>query len=115
MLSRLAREFAAEIAYHDWSDAPYRIDRAGHRREHDTKAGPQALTTRETDAVRLNAAWVAGQVLKHADPNLDPVEFVRACFDGHDVEFRHWLSEGGIRAGIRTNQDGTAMAPGGWH
>jgi hypothetical protein len=31
----LARDFAAEINYHHWSDAPYRIDRAGHRRDHD--------------------------------------------------------------------------------
>lgn len=34
-LSRLAREFAAEINYHDWSDAPFRLDRAGHQRDHD--------------------------------------------------------------------------------
>jgi hypothetical protein len=29
-LSRPARELAAEINHHDWSDAPFRADRAGH-------------------------------------------------------------------------------------
>ncbi|GAA3081775.1 hypothetical protein GCM10017600_75110 [Streptosporangium carneum] len=32
-LGRLAREFAAEIANHDWSDATERLDRAGHKRD----------------------------------------------------------------------------------
>jgi hypothetical protein len=31
-LSRLAEAFAAEICNHDWSDAPWRADRAGHDR-----------------------------------------------------------------------------------
>lgn len=28
-------QHGSEINNHDWSDAPYRVDRAGHRREHD--------------------------------------------------------------------------------
>lgn len=41
-LSRLAQEFAAEIANHDWSDAPYRTDRAGHQNSDDrpSRQGP---------------------------------------------------------------------------
>ena len=72
MLSRVAQEFADEIANHDWSDAPYRLDRAGHSREHDSHSTTKVLSDRETDAVRTNVMWVAAQVLLHADPNLDP-------------------------------------------
>jgi hypothetical protein len=35
-LSRLAEDFAAEIRNHDWSDAPWRADRAGHDRSRDS-------------------------------------------------------------------------------
>lgn len=80
-LSRLAREFAAEIAYHDWSDAPFRRDRAGHRREHDSKCGVQQLNDVETENVRLNVMWTAGQVLGHADLLAfdDGYEWAAAC------------------------------------
>lgn len=79
MLSRLAREFAAEIAQHDWSDAPWRIDRAGHDRTVDTNRGSDQLTPKQTDNIRLNVTWVVAQVLGHADPNLDIVEFSAAA------------------------------------
>lgn len=51
-LSRLAQEFAAEINNPDWSDAPYRRDRSGHRREHDGhRATSRQLDRDETEAV----------------------------------------------------------------
>ncbi|MDP9866633.1 MULTISPECIES: hypothetical protein [Streptosporangium] len=79
-LSRLAREFAAEIANHDWSDATERLDRAGHRREWDSKvSGEPPLTVKETRCVKTNVMWVTAQVLGHADPNFDIHEFARLC------------------------------------
>lgn len=102
MLSRLAQEFAAEINNHDWSDAPYRIDRAGHQRGSDTNRGTQALNDGETGAVRTNVMFVVGQVLKHADPNLDLHEFAVAC--GVPRRFTHTSSgrlNGYITSGIR--------------
>lgn len=95
MLSRLAREFAAEIRQHDWSDAPWRIDRAGHDRQIDTKAGDEQLSPRETDNVRLNVAWVTAQVLGHADPNLNITEFADAC---GVLEDRAGILKAGLRA-----------------
>lgn len=80
MLSRLASEFAAEIANHDWSDAPYRLDRAGHRRCDDSPSKQTVqLSPEETDSIRTNVMWVVAQVLKHSDPNLDLHEFAEAC------------------------------------
>lgn len=81
MLSRLAREFAAEIASHDWSDAPYRLDRAGHQRESDSPSKRIAapLDAKKTDRLRTNVMWVTAQVLKHADQNLDLHEYAAAC------------------------------------
>jgi len=38
VLSRRGSEFAVEITSHDWSEASYREDRAGHRRERDRDA-----------------------------------------------------------------------------
>jgi hypothetical protein len=100
-LSRLAREFAAEINYHDWSDAPFRMDRAGHRRELDTNLGniPQ-LDAEQTNTVRTNVMWVVAQVLAHADPNIDPFEFAEAC----GVRTTTWAGRprsGHITAGLR--------------
>ncbi|MEU8158143.1 hypothetical protein AB0B94_31195 [Micromonospora sp. NPDC048986] len=81
-LSRLAQQFADEIRNHDWSDAPYRADKAGHKREHDTSRGrhnvPQ-LAPEETDTIRLNVMWVTAQVLAYNDPNFDVYEFAEAC------------------------------------
>jgi hypothetical protein len=80
-LSRLAAQFAAEIALQDWSDAPYRVDRAGHRRENDSpaKLSEQVLDATETENVRMNAMWVTAQVLAYNDPNFDVYEYARAC------------------------------------
>lgn len=105
MLSRIAREHASEIAAHDWSDAPWRLDRAGHDRQHDTNKGTKQLTAEETARVRTNAMWVTSQVLAYGDPHFDVVEFARAC----GVQ----LSEGGLRAGLRGGA-GQYARPGRW-
>jgi hypothetical protein len=111
-LSRLAREFAAEIAHHDWSDAPWRTDRAGHRRSDD---GPQRQTTQtlsdeESGRVRMNAMWVTAQVLIHADPNLDIYEFAEAC--GVPVRNSRGQVNRGIEYGLRRDPDGRYHQPG---
>lgn len=102
-LSRLAQEFAAEIKLQDWSDAPYRCDRAGHRREHDSpsKLSKVILDTEETSSVRMNVMWVAAQVLGHADPNFDVYEFAEAC--DVNTRTRTGRQNGGIEAGLRKN------------
>lgn len=75
-LSRLAAQFAAEIANHDWSDAPYRADKAGHRRVMDGASRTAAtLTPDEAEIVKLNVIWVIGQVLAYNDPNFSIHEF----------------------------------------
>lgn len=94
-LSRQATEFAAEIRAHDWSDAPYRLDRAGHRRSMDgVNASKQQLASDETDAVRTNVMWVVAQVLSYSDPNFDPVAFALAC----GVHAAPGIIQAGIRA-----------------
>ena len=116
MLSRLAQEFADEIRNHDWSDAPYRLDRAGHRRDVDHTGGPQ-LSPREADAVRTNVMWVSAQVLKHADPNLDLHEYAEACGVPRRITHnRDGQPSGAISAGIRfDHKDPTrALPPGKW-
>ena len=111
-LSRLAQEFAAEISEHDWSDAPYRIDRAGHRREHDTNKGGTVLTPKETERVRMNAMWVTAQVLGYSDPNFDVNEFAEAC--GFDIRNSRGSIDGTFEAGVRTDRDGKYHRPGHW-
>ena len=78
-LSRLAAQFAAEIQLMEWSDTPYRFDRAGHDRSRDSKAGPDVLTPNETEKVKINAAMVTAQVLAYNDPNFNVYEFAEAC------------------------------------
>jgi len=113
MLNRLACELAAEIDKHDWSDAPYRLDRAGHDRASDRTNAPQ-LTPAETDSLRTNVMWVAAQVLKHADPNLDVHEFAEACGVPRSVTHtRRGHQSGAITAGIRT-RGGRVCKPGSW-
>lgn len=100
MLSRLAREFAAEISSHDWSDAPYRLDRAGHQRSLDSRPSESPpLSVEETDRIRTNVAWVVGQVLGYSDPNFDIDEFVAAC------GIPRWITHraNGSRSGVVTN------------
>jgi hypothetical protein len=108
-LNRLARELAAEIRLQDWSDAPYRADRAGHRRERDTNKGAETLTDRQTDIVRMNVMWMTAQVLGHADPNFDVYEFAEAC--GVDTRNSRGGKNGGILAGLRVH-DGRYDKPG---
>lgn len=114
MLSRIAQEFAAEIAGHDWSDAPWRLDRAGHRREVDSNRGVPVLAPEEADRVRTNVMWVVAQVLRHSDPNLDLHEFAQAC--GIPSRITHNANgrpSGTIPAGIRVDHEtGCPYPPG---
>ena len=55
MLSRIAQQHADEIRQHDWSDAPWRIDRAGHSREHDTGPLVQVDERRQCQQARQSA------------------------------------------------------------
>jgi hypothetical protein len=113
VLSRLAREFADEIRHHDWSDAPFREDRAGHQREHDGRnAASQQLTEPETASVRTNVMWVVAQVLGHADPNFDPYEFAEWCGVNTNTPSGRPKS-GHITAGLRSNERGGYDEPGG--
>ncbi|WP_141566252.1 hypothetical protein [Pseudonocardia sp. N23] len=109
-MSRLARDFAAEINYHDWSDAPYRLDRAGHQRDHDRhNATPDVLNQAETDNVRTNVMWVVAQVLGHADPNFDVFEFAEWC--GVDTRTSAGRARSGhIPAGLRHDLETGALA-----
>ncbi|MGW3916754.1 hypothetical protein ACWEBX_35390 [Streptomyces sp. NPDC005070] len=105
-LDRLALEFAAEINNHDWSDAPYRADQAGHRRSTDRGAG-EILSRADANRVRANAMLVVAQVLGHRDPNFDPHEFAEACgVEGFSAE--------AVRAGLRISLAGQYATPGTW-
>ncbi|MFI6228712.1 hypothetical protein ACIBCR_15525 [Micromonospora echinospora] len=112
-LSRLAQQFADEIRQHDWSDAPYRADRAGHRREDDIRnrrSVPQ-LTPAETNTIRMNVMWVTAQVLLYNDPNLDVYEFAEAC--GVDTRTASGRPRSGaITAGLRAAIGGGPARPG---
>lgn len=113
MLSRIAREHAAEIAKHDWTDAPYRADRAGHQRTVDSNRGANTLSDSEADIVKLNVMWVTAQVLMHADPNLPLGEFAAACGLPTSILLNNdGRPSGSIPAGIRHNSDGSVSAPG---
>ncbi len=94
MLSRLAQQFADEIAQHDWSDAPFRTDRAGHQREFDKNRLVEQLPQQQTESLRMNVIWVTGQVLAYNDPNFDIVEYASAC--GDKGTHPGWL-EAGLR------------------
>ncbi|SEC88432.1 hypothetical protein SAMN05216489_01875 [Streptomyces sp. 3213] len=110
-LSKIASDFAREISNHDWTDAPYRRDRAGHSRITDTNRGDRVLTDAETEAVRTNVMWVTAQVLGYRDPNFDVYEFAEAC----GVNTRNYRGDrdGTVRAGIR-EQYGRYARPGSW-
>lgn len=115
MLSRLAREFAAEISSHDWSDAPYRLDRAGHQRHWDSRATEEQLEPHETENVLINVMWVTAQVLRNLDPNLDVHEFAEAC----GVPRWRRLNSNGKPSGVITHglrwndeQPGVPLPPG---
>ncbi|MEV1084148.1 hypothetical protein AB0I98_39075 [Streptomyces sp. NPDC050211] len=112
-LSRLAQQFAAEIRNHDWSDAPWRLDRAGHSRASDSKSKvtDQRLDDDEARRVKTNAMWVTAQVLGYNDPNFDVYEFAEAC--GVNTRNSRGGKDGGIDAGLR-KQYGQYMRPGTW-
>jgi hypothetical protein len=102
MLSRNAQEMAAEIAGHDWSDAPYRLDRAGHDRNSDTKRTDNALSSDETDHVRWNVVMVTAQVLLLQDPHMDIVEYAMACGLPRRLTHRsNGKPNGGLTMGLR--------------
>ncbi|WP_373198333.1 hypothetical protein [Mycobacterium marinum] len=115
MLSRLAREFAAEISSHDWSDAPYRLDRAGHQRHWDSRATEEQLEPHETENVLVNVMWVTAQVLRNLDPNLDVHEFAEACGVSRSRRLNsNGKPSGVITHGLRWNgeQPGVPLPPG---
>lgn len=105
MLSRIAQQHAAEIRNHDWSDAPWRADRAGHQRRFDTNRQVQQLEPREAETVKLNVMWVTAQVLGYNDPAFDVVEFADAC---GCAESR----PGVLRAGLRGAKGAEYSRPG---
>jgi hypothetical protein len=112
-LSRLAEAFAAEIRNHDWSDAPWRADRAGHDRSKDSNSyGVPQLTRDQTDTVRLNVMWVTAQVLGYLDPNLDVYEFAEAA--GVNTLTARGERSGHIHYGLRHIADGRYCRPGTW-
>lgn len=98
-LSRLAQQFAAEINLQDWSDAPFRADRAGHDRIMDGNRGGSVLSATQTDIVRMNVMWVTAQVLAYNDPNFNVFEFAQAS--GVEIHTRRGHLDGGIPAGLR--------------
>ncbi len=111
-LSRLAEAFAAEIRNHDWSDAPYRADRAGHDRSRDSNSyGIQQLESDKTDTVRLNVMWVTAQVLGYMDPNFDVYEFAEAA--GVKILTSRGERSDHILYGLR-KVDGRYCRPGTW-
>jgi hypothetical protein len=98
-LSRLAQEMAAEIRQHDWSDAPWRADRAGHNYDTDSNRGQHRFGPGETSTIRLNVMWVTAQVLGHADPNFNVFEYAEAC--GVNTLTQYGRKNGGITSGLR--------------
>jgi len=101
-LSRLAQQFADEINGHDWSDAPYRVDRAGHSRASDSprKVSAEQLDPKQTEYVRVNVMWVTAQVLAFNDPNFDVYEYASVCGIGErSVSGGRWGK--GIENGLR--------------
>ncbi|MFM9877845.1 MAG: hypothetical protein ACKVOG_08360 [Rhodoglobus sp.] len=116
-LSRFAQELADEVRGHDWSDSPWRLDRAGHQWAQDRgKQIADPLDSRETDNVRTNVMWVMAQVLLHADPNFDVHEFATACGVPNRIVFNaDGRRSGAIRTGLRIDHaTGRAARPGTW-
>lgn len=115
MLSRIATEFAAEIRNHDWSDAPYRVDRAGHSREHDGRhKSVEFLEPADTGRLVTNVMWVTAQVLMHSDPNFDLEAYAIACGVPDRIIYRSDRKVSGyLTGGIRKGPDGGIDRPGG--
>lgn len=113
-LSRRAQKHADEIRAHDWSDAPFRADRAGHKREDDSRSSADSpqLTDTQTGVLKLNIVWVTGQVLASDDPNFDIYEFAEAC--GVATSTSRGQKNRGIEYGLRVIK-GRPCVPGTWH
>lgn len=111
-LSRIALLHADEIRNHDWSDAPFREDRAGHNRATDTKAGEDVLDPIQTDRVKMNVMWTTAQVLRYMDPNFDVYQFAAAC--GLKIHTPSGRIDGSIDAGLRYSLDRKICRPGTW-
>lgn len=116
MLSRDAQERADEIRLHDWSDAPWRIDRAGHSRASDSKSKltTKVLSVNETDNVRWNVVLVTAQPFINSDPNFKLTEFAIACGLPPSMTGTLTNPNGGLDAGIRRNVDRHVAKPGSW-
>ncbi|MET4783479.1 hypothetical protein ABIB56_003499 [Glaciihabitans sp. UYNi722] len=114
-LSRIAQEFADEIRNHNWSDSPWRLDRAGHDPAQDRGTLPRApLSSEEADNVKTNVMWVTAQVLFFQDPNFSVNEFAVACGVPRRVTHRSDGNfSGGLSSGLRV-QDGVVARPGTW-
>jgi hypothetical protein len=113
-LSRFAEQLASEISSHDWSDAPWRLDRAGHDRSIDKGLGHELLTAEEAENVKVNVMWVTAQVLLYADPNFHVGEFAVACGISKRITHRSdGKFSGALAAGLRTS-GGRAAIPGTW-
>lgn len=102
MLSRLAREFAAEIAYRDWSQAPFLL---GDDEDRDL----YLLPTR-TESVRLMVAAAVAQVLLHADPNLDLAHFGEHCGLPDDLAHGQ-IGDGRLSQSLRREPDTKQALP----
>jgi len=115
VLSEIAREFADEIALHDWSDAPWRPDRAGHHYSDDDGSPKQTeqLDPEHADNIRTNVMWVTAQVLISHDPQLDLYEYAVACgVPERLIHGQDGARSGIVPNGIRRGADGTPAAPG---
>lgn len=112
-LSRLAADFAAEIREHEWSDAPYRTDRAGHKLWMDgNNPNVRRLDESGTNAIRLNVVWVTAQVLGYHDPNLDIYEFAEACGVPRKTLYNSHGQKSGILPNGLRRHDGGYVRPG---
>lgn len=102
-LSREAAEMAAEIQLMDWSDSPYRADRAGHSRERDGRRKTErVLTEQEVETLRLNVVWVTAQCFAYRDPNFDVYEYAAASGVPESLlRTRDGSRNGGIFYGLR--------------
>ncbi|MGW7196633.1 hypothetical protein [Streptomyces chryseus] len=109
-LSQEASDYAAEIRLHDWSDAPYRTNRAGHDRTTDYKATKEHLNDLETARVRWNVMITAAQFFQYRDPNFNLPEFAEACGVDMNAPTGRWL--GNLEAGLRHDRNGHVSPPG---
>ncbi|KAB2584121.1 hypothetical protein BS297_16965 [Rhodococcus erythropolis] len=105
-LNSTAAHLAAEIAAHDWSDAPYRIDRAGHSRNDDSDSKrTKDLPADETAKIKTNVMWNVAQVMAYSDPKFDVNDFAKACGIPDSIRLRHDGSPSGtIESGLRSHQ-----------